>query len=59
MVVDNPCETASFTTAYLVNSLSTNVGADSVGTQYNIPTDSVSSLYGDSYTLCGERVRYL
>ena len=33
--------------------------ADSVGTQYDIPTDSVSTLYGDGYTLCGERIHYL
>ena len=37
------------------------VAAEAVGTQYEMPTDSVSSTLGnlDGYDLCGERIHYL
>ena len=59
IVISNPCETANFVIAYPVNSLSTSVGSDSIGTQYEIPTDSVSTLYGNGYNKCGDRIHYL
>ena len=61
MVVNNLCFTTTFTPTYSVSALTNTVGADSVGTQYEVPTDSVSSTLGnlDGYDFCGERIHYL
>ena len=59
MEVLNPCLTANFVQTIAVTTLTTTVGAAAVGTQYEIPTDTVSSLFGNGYDMCGDRIHYL
>ena len=57
-VVD-PCEQANFAQTISISYLQTTLEAEKVGTQYEVPTDTVSSAYGNGYDTCGDREHYL
>ena len=59
MSITTPCDTASFSFTYTSSSVSYTVGASSIGTEYSMPTDTASSLYGNGYDTCGDRTHYL
>ena len=59
MEVTNPCLTSSFTTNYPASSITYNIAEDKTGIQYQMPTDTASTSYGDGFDRCGSRVHYL